>query len=87
MGLFSKKKEKVIGNIIAFEVKNGEHYPCFSYRTKEGKLIEKTDMEVSLEEAVTDEYLAELLGSSFPIEDVSITYRIEDPYDFTGAFL
>lgn len=90
-----KKRIKVIGQLVAFEIINGQHYPVFSFTTLDGKNydrirnIPKEDgiKETSLEDVYIDSGVQEYLQRELPITDIPIKYVEEDPTDFIPQWL
>ena len=86
--MFFSKKEKVIGEIIRFEEKDGNHYPVFSFITKEGQKIEQHVInDTPLEDVIKDKWLLEYLEQPLPIKDVEIIYKKDNPNDFYARYL
>ena len=86
--MFFCKKEKVIGEIIRFKEKDGNHYPVFSFITKDGQKIEQQVInDTPLEDVIKEEWLPEYLEQPLPIKDVEITYKKNNPKDFHGRYL
>ena len=92
MCFFGKKKKriKVMGQLVGFEIIDDKHYPIFSFTTLDGRTydrirnIPKKDgiQECCLEDLYFDSGINDFLQQELPIGDIPIKYMEEDPTDF-----
>ena len=89
-----KKRIKVPGQIIKYELLNEKHYPVFVFNTLDGKRIESRNKikdnsieEAALEDVYTDSGVIEKLNIPLPDNDVIIKYLEEDPTDFIAIWI
>ena len=90
-----KKRIKVPGKIVGFELINGKHYPLFSYTTLDGRVFDRVRAipkdpnieECSVEDAYVDNYVNEYLQQPLPIGEIDIKYLEEDPSDFYAVWI
>lgn len=90
-----KKRIKVIGKLVDFELIDNKHYPIFSFTTIDGRVYErirnipKVDgiLEASLEDVYIKQAVEEFLQKQLPINNVPIKYKEEDPTDFIAQWI
>lgn len=95
MWFFNKKKRiKVVGQIVDYEIINGQHYPVFSFTTLDGRNFrirnipkDKDIKETSLEDVYIDSGVQEYLQRGIPVSDIPIKYDEEDPTDFIPQWI
>lgn len=95
MFLFNRKKRlKVVGEIIKFEIENNKHYPVFAFTTQSGKNYEIRNIpkdsgisEASLEDVYIESGVIEKLNEPLPITNITIKYLEDDPTDFIAIWI
>lgn len=93
-GFNKKNKIKVMGELVRYEVENGQHYPVFKFTTLDGRLFEIRNIpkdtnikETSVEDVYIDEGVNEFLSQPLPLQEIPIKYVEEDPTDFLPRWL
>jgi len=90
-----KKRIKVIGELVDFEIINGQHYPVFCFTTLDGRKYDRIRnlpkeegiKETSLEDVYIESGVEEFLQQQLPINDIPIKYVEEDPTDFIPQWI
>ncbi|MDD6093072.1 MAG: hypothetical protein PUB90_00525 [bacterium] len=81
---------KKIGQLVDFELINGQHYSIFTFTTLNGRTYDRIRnlpkesiiKETSLEDVYIDSGVEEFLHRQLPINDIPIKYVEDDPTDF-----
>lgn len=90
-----KKRIKVIGQLVGFEIIDNKHYPIFSFTTLDGITYDRIRnlpkeegiKETCLEDVYIESGVEEFLQQQLPINDIPIKYVEEDPTDFIPQWI